>query len=48
MQGCRNKDVIVAVRTKAKKLGLTPEDVKEAVEWARRGEMSGKSLIKAL
>jgi len=37
MQGCRNKDVIDAVRDKAKKLGITPEDVEEAVKLARRG-----------
>jgi hypothetical protein len=48
MQGCRNKDVIDAVREKAKKLGLISEDVEEAVEWARRGAKSGKSLIAAL
>jgi hypothetical protein len=48
MRGCRNKDVIDAVREKAEKLGLTPEDAKEAVEWARRGEKVGKSLLEAL
>lgn len=48
MQGCRNKDVTNTVREKAKKLGLTPEDVEEAVGWARRGEKTGKSLIEAL
>jgi len=45
MQGCRNKDLVDAVREKAKKLDLTPEDVEAAVEWAKRGERTGKSPI---
>jgi hypothetical protein len=48
MQGFRNKDPIDAAREKAKKLGLTPEDVKESVGWARSGERTEKSLIEVL
>jgi len=48
MQDSRNKDVIDAVLEKAKKLGLTPEDVEEAIGWARSGETTEKSLIEAL
>jgi len=40
--------VIDAVRKKAKKLGLTQEDLEEAVEWARRRGSTGESLIGAL
>ena len=37
-----------AVREKAKKLGLTPEDVEEAVDWVRTGEKTGGSPIEDL
>lgn len=48
MPGCRNKDVIEAVREKAKKLGLTEEDVEEAVEWVRRGNRTRRLPIEDL
>jgi len=40
--------LVTRVTGKVEKLGLTPKDVEGAVEWARRGERTGKSLFEAL